>query len=311
MRMKRAILTLSVVVATVMLLIAVAAEEVSADTEWLFYDDGTAADASSAFKFQGVRFSLPADVVKTQILTVSFYYSRDGCPVTIHVTSFDHKTELITPIAYNAGNMWNEVDLSGSDLLVPHNFYVVLENQDKLCGSPEVDDGESSGRSFKGRFLQSLNTLLSRNLLLRSEIGPPVSIPVTNEWDVKIAETVKIKIKGQKPETDVSNYIEKWTLFDDGSCQTSGGLYGTWKQKGSRFAVSLDPEDIAPVIEDIFPGDVTSVLVTKISFAGTEKKDGTIKGTCKIYAGVQYQDDNGNDEVASVIIEEKFASMPE
>lgn len=308
--MRKAILTLLIVAAAVMLLaVLIPAAEIQAAPDWLYYDNGTAADPSSSFKFQGVRFSLPDDVLKTQLLTISFYYSGPAsCPVTVHVTSFDHSTELITPIDYSAGNIWNYVDLSSYNILVPHNFYVILEGHN--CGSPVLDDAESSGRSFKGKFLQSLNTLLSRNLLIRSEIGPPVSIPVTNEWNVNITEKVKIKIKGQKPETDMSNYVEKWTLFNDGSFQKDDKLYGTWKQKGLKFAVSLDPEDIGDVIKDIFPEDVTAVVVTKISFTGTEKKDGTIKGKYKVYAGVHFHDENGNDKVGTITIEQNFTGTP-
>jgi len=308
----KAILTLLIVAAAVMLLaVLIPAAEIQAAPDWLYYDNGTAADPSSSFKFQGVRFSLPDDVVKTQLLTVSFYYSGEGCPVTVHVTSFDHNTDLITPVECSVVDGWNDVDLSASNLFVPHNFYVVLENQDQYCGSPEVDDDESSGRSFKGRFLQSLNTRLSRNLLIRSEVGPPASIPVANEWNVNITEKVKIKIKGQKPETDMSNPAEKWTLFDDGSFQKDDGIYGTWRQKGLKFAVSLDPEDIGDVIKGIFPEDVTEVLVTKISFTGSEKKDGTIKGKYKVYAGVHFHDENGNVKVGTIIIEQNFTGTPE
>jgi hypothetical protein len=302
--MKNKVVTFIITIASVLAITAFAggAETTS---EWLSYDDDTATNSNSSFKFQGVRFSLPDDVVKAQLLTVSFYYSGPGaCPVTIHVTSFDHRTELITPIDYSAGNEWNDVDLSADNLLVPHNFYVILESYN--CGSPVMDDDESYGRSFKGQFLQSLNSPLPHNLLIRSEIGPSISIPVAREWDMNITEKVKTKMKGQKPEIDRSDYTETWTLFDDGSFQTDNELYGAWKQKRSKFAFSLDPEDIGELIAYNFPAEVTSVLVTKIAFTGTEKRNGTIKGKCKIYASVHFLDDNWENSIATVIIEKNF-----
>jgi len=306
--MKNKVATLIIAIASVIVVTAFA-DGTETTSEWLSYDDGTAAYTSSSSNFQGVRFSLPDDVVKTQLLSVSFYYSGpESCPLTVHITSFDHTTELITPIDYKAGNTWNNLDLSGYNLLVPHNFYVILELYN--CGSPVMDDNENSARSFKGRFLQSLNTLLSHNLLIRSEIGPSISIPVTKEWDVNITERVKTKIKGHKTEIDVSDYTEKWTLFGDGSFQTDNKLYGTWRQKGSKLAFFLDPEDIGELIADNFPADVTSVLVTKIKFTGTEKKNGTIKGKYMAYAIVHFHDDNGDNNTATVIIEKKFYRAP-
>ncbi len=307
--MKNKVVTLIITIASVIVATTFAGGT-ETTSEWLSYDDDFAASPSSSFKFQGVRFSLPYDVVRAQLLSVSFYYSApESCPVTVHVTSFDHRIELITPIDYSAGNAWNNLDLSGYNLLVPHNFYVILEIYN--CGSPVIDDDESSGRSFKGRSLRSLNTHQSRNLLIRSEIGPSISIPVTKEWDVNITEKVKIKIKGQKTEIDMSDYTEKWTLFDDGSFRTDNELYGIWKQKGSKFAFLLDPEDIGELIADDFLEDVTSVIVPKIIFIGKEKKDGTIKGKYKAYAGVHFQDYNWDDynwvnNFATVIIQKNF-----
>ena len=306
--MKNKVITFIITIASVVVITAFAGGT-ETTSEWLSYDDDTPTNSSSSFKFQGVRFSLPDDVVKTQLLTVSFYYSGpEACPVTIHVTGFDHSTELITPMDYSAGNGWNDVDLSVDNLLVPHNFYVILEIYN--CGSPVMDDDESFGRSFKGQFLQSLNSPLPHNLLIRSEIGPSISIPVAREWDMNITEKVKTKIKGQKPEIDISDYTEKWTLFDDGSFQTDNELYGEWKQKRSKFAFSLDPEDIGELIADNFPFYVTSVLITNIKVTGTEKKNGTIKGKYKVYASVHFLDDNWDNSIATVIIEKNFAGHP-
>ncbi len=273
---------------------------------WLYYDNGIAANPSSSFKFQGVRFSLPDGVVKTQLLTIRFYYfCLDFCPVTIYITGHDHKTALTTPINYLANNSWNEIDVSGYDILVPHNFYIILKNLGS--GSPDIDNKNDVGRSFKGRYLSSMNTLLSHNLLIRAELGSPISIPVLKEWNMSVREKIKVHVQGHASETNVHDYSEKWTLYTDGSFATESNLYSIWKQKGSQFIVSIDPEDMVDIIEQMFDGQITNVKVTKISFTWKEAKDGTIKGSYKIYSGAFFMHYNG---LGSIILQGNFIGTP-
>ena len=62
-------------------------------------------------------------------------------------------------------------------------------------------------------------------------------------------------------------------------------MSGSWSQKKKSFIVKLDPEDISQYFEDGLSDEIgadVTVEVTKISFTGTEQKNGTIKGTIKI-----------------------------
>jgi hypothetical protein len=277
-----------------------------ASAEWLFYDTGSADNPGSSFKFQGVRFSLPEETVKAPLQKISFHYSCSGsCPVTIHITNHDRKTRLINPIDYTAVNGWNEIDVSGFALLVPHSFYVILERHGTGC--PSIDNETSAGRSFKGTFLASMNTLLSHNLLVRAEIGPAVVIPVLKKFDSVVTETTKVNIQGNAPEKLIRTFSAKWTLFSDGTFMTENYVYGTWRQKGRKLLFSYDPEDIVNLLKDMPYGKMT-VSVAKISFSGMERKDRTIKGAYKIYAGAHFHDYNS---VGKILIEGKFVAAPD
>lgn len=279
---------------------------VEASAEWLFYDTGSAVNPSSSFAFQGVRFSLPEETVKAPLQKISFHYSCSGsCPVTIHITSHDHKTKLMDSIDYAAGDGWNEIDMSGFALLVPHTFYVILERHE--TGSPVLDNETGAGRSFKGHFLASMSTPLSHNLLVRAEIGPPVMIPVLKQFDSEITEKTKVTIQGNGSETLVRLFSEKWTLFSDGSFMTENSLYGTWSQKGRKLIFSYDPEDIVNLLKELPYGNM-NLSVVKILFRGTEKKDRTIRGSYKIYAGAHFHD---YDSVGKILIAGKFAATPD
>lgn len=275
---------------------------------WLYYyDDGTADNPSSTSKFQGVRFSLPDGVVKTQLFTIRFYYScSDSCPLTIHITGYDHKTKLVAPISVLANDSWNEIDVSGYNILVLHNFYIILERDGE--GVPYVDDNEDDeGRSFTGRYLASMDTLLSRNLLIAAELGSPVSIPILKEWNVSVTEKLTVSIKGHALEIDTNDYSEEWTLYADGSFATNSYLYGIWKQKGNKCTVSLDPEDMIDSIENIVDDYMSRLKVTKINFTWTERRDGTIKGSYKIYAGAFFENYNN---LGTVILQGSFTGAP-
>ena len=277
-----------------------------ASAEWLFYDEGSAGTPSSSFEFQGVRFSLPGEMVKAPLQKISFYYScAESCPVTIHVTGFDHKTRLMNPIDYTAGGGWNEIDVSAFALLVPHTFYIILEKRG--AGSPVIDHETSAGRSFKGHFLARMDTPLSHNLLVRAEIGPSVVIPILIQFDSVITEKTKVTIQGNGSEKLIRTFSEKWTLFSDGTFMTENCLFGAWRQKGRKVLFTYDPEDIVTLLKDM-PYAMTSVSVAKIVFSGTEKKKGIIKGSYKIYAGAYFHE---YDSVGKILIGGKFIAAPD
>jgi hypothetical protein len=302
-------LVLSTAVTVLLLLfVMIPAGQAEEASDWIFYDGGIAAHAGSSFKYQGVRFSLASDVLSAPLLTISFFYSHGQCPVTVHVTGPDHRTELVTPIKYTAIDGWNDIDVTALNILVPHNFYIILEGNG--CGYPYTDDESSAYRSFKGKALRSLDTRLSHNLLIQAEAGSPVSIPALTRWDVKVVEKVKLSIK-KSSTINWNNYFEQWTLHSDGSYATENDLYyGSWKQKGSLFKIILDPEDtrtdIIKILENMLYDDIADVIVTKIDFTWTKKKNGTITGKCRIYAAVRFPD----NRAGSIFIERIFTGTP-
>jgi hypothetical protein len=304
--MKKNILILAILVTIAIVLVAAPVEAIETVSGWLYYDKGIAANTSAASQFQGVRFSLPDGVVESQLLTIRFYYYCSGtCPVTIHITGHDHTTALTTPINYVANNSWNEIDVSKSNILVPHNFYIILENPGS--GIPAIDNENDVGRSFKGHYLSSMYTSLSHNLLIRVELGAPVSIPRLKEWNISVTGQMKISIQGNGSETNIHEYYEKWILYTDGSFAQENYLYGIWKQKGSKFIVSLDQEDMIDRIRNMADEHLANITVTKINFTWKENKNGTIRGSYKIYAGALFEDYNN---LGMIILQGNFTGTP-
>ena len=107
---------------------------------------------------------------------------------------------------------------------------------------------------------------------------------VEGTWDVQGKMTVKVSIKGYGSQTQKADFSDEFT-FDGDRAFDMTDIEGTWSQKKKSFVVKLDPEDISQYFEaaisDELDTDVTAE-VTKISFTGTEQKNGTIKGTLKI-----------------------------
>jgi hypothetical protein len=204
-----------------------------------------------------------------------------------------------------ANNSWNEIDVSESNILVPHNFYIILENSGS--GSPAIDNENDVRRSFKGRHLASMNTSLRHNLLIRAELGPPVSIPRLKEWDISVTGQMKISIQGNGSETNIHEYSEKWILYTDGSFAQENYLYGIWKQKGSTFIVSLDQKDMIDRIKNMADKHLANIIVTKINFTWKENKEGIIRGSYKIYAGALFEDYNN---LGMIILQGNFTGTP-
>lgn len=106
---------------------------------------------------------------------------------------------------------------------------------------------------------------------------------VEGTWDVQGKMTVKVSIK-YGSHTERSDFSDELT-FDDGGAFDMTDMSGSWSQKKKSFVVKLDPDDISQYFEDAISDEIGSdvtVEVTKISFTGTEQKNGTIKGTIKI-----------------------------
>ena len=107
---------------------------------------------------------------------------------------------------------------------------------------------------------------------------------VEGTWDVQGKMTVKFSIKGYGSHTEKTDFSDEFT-FDDGGAFDMTDMSGSWSQKKKSFVVKLDPEDISQYFEDAISNELdtdVTVEVTKISFTGTEQKNGSIKGTLKI-----------------------------
>jgi hypothetical protein len=115
---------------------------------------------------------------------------------------------------------------------------------------------------------------------------------VEGTWDVLGTMTVKVSIKGYGSQTVKTPFSDEFTFYGDETFDMTDSS-GTWSQKMKKFTVNLDPGDISQYFEDDLSDEIgtdVTVEVTKISFTGTEQKNGTIKGTFK-FNMVLYIDD--------------------
>jgi hypothetical protein len=106
---------------------------------------------------------------------------------------------------------------------------------------------------------------------------------VEGTWDVQGKMTVKVSIKGYGSNTEKTDFSDEFTFHDDGAFDMID-MSGSWSQKKKGFVVNLDPDDVSQYFEDGLSDEIgtdVTVEVTKVSFTGTEQKNGTIKGTIK------------------------------
>jgi hypothetical protein len=115
---------------------------------------------------------------------------------------------------------------------------------------------------------------------------------VEGTWDVQGKMTVKVSIKGYGSQTQKADFSDEFTFDGDGAFDMTD-MSGSWSQKKKSFVVNLDPDDVSQYFEDGLSDEIgtdVTVEVTKISFTGTEQKNGTIKGTIK-FNMILYIDD--------------------
>jgi len=123
---------------------------------------------------------------------------------------------------------------------------------------------------------------------------------VLGSWDVEGLMTVKVKVKGKTATTKsyeqmlfAFNPDETFNLSED-----TINILGTWKQKKKNFNVYFSLTDLQQycdeVEHDVYMqyGITVYVLPKSITLKGTEKKDGTIKGTLTFKTSVYYVDSN-------------------
>jgi hypothetical protein len=122
---------------------------------------------------------------------------------------------------------------------------------------------------------------------------------VEGTWDVQGKMTVKFSIKGFGSHTERSDFSDEFS-FDAYGAFDMTDISGSWSQKKKSFVIKLDPEDIRQHFEDAISDEIgpdVTVEVTKISFKGTEQKNGTIKGTLKINMKLSVDDNDFLDFV--------------
>ena len=112
---------------------------------------------------------------------------------------------------------------------------------------------------------------------------------VLGSWYIQGNVTIKASAKGQKSKTMKSSLDEVWTFKSNGDFETEN-IGGVWSQRGKKITVNLDIEDTINYFEEILSEeletDISVEQVTKMSCTGTEQKNGTIKGSFKIYMNI-------------------------
>jgi hypothetical protein len=178
------------VVAVLAVVLALSAAQNAFATQWIFYDNGTSG-GENQMDFVGVRFSLPTGVSSAHLLAVSFYWMAApsvqgsgmvmsiqptvGPDVTVHVTGSPSGTDLITPVDVPTAVIgWNTVDVSGGNLVVTGDFYVVIEQHIEETVAYDNTGSNFEGRSVTGVSLTTLQ-VYSRSLMIRAEIDPIVA----------------------------------------------------------------------------------------------------------------------------------------
>lgn len=105
---------------------------------------------------------------------------------------------------------------------------------------------------------------------------------VEGTWDVLGTETVKVSAKGHSQSAKVS-FSDEFTFSADNSFEMLD-VNGSWTQKKKKFTVYLDADNLAQFFADTLSQELgydVSITVTKMTFTGSEQKNGTIKGSFK------------------------------
>ena len=105
---------------------------------------------------------------------------------------------------------------------------------------------------------------------------------VEGTWDVLGTETVKVSAKGHSQSAKVS-FSDEFTFSADGSFEMLD-VNGSWTQKKKKFTVYLDADGLAQFFANTLSQELgydVSITVTKMTFTGSEQKNGTIKGSFK------------------------------
>ena len=126
-----------------------------------------------------------------------------------------------------------------------------------------------------------------------------------------VTEKIKVSIQGYTTKTSVTDYSEKWTFYSNGLFKTENYMYGTWKQRGKTFSISLYPEYVSKYLgirlgDVLSYSDIADPAAKIMSFTAKENKKGKIKGRYKTGASFGYEGVSGK-----ITIENKFTGMSE
>jgi hypothetical protein len=146
------------VIVLVIIVVALPIHEAFAAPVTLFYDAGPSynANGSATFQFAGVEFSLTGGATSAKLLTIQCSFSSATSLLRIHVTASDHKTELAgSPSNEPAGSCGgaggvSSIDVSSLGVVVPVDFFVVLEDTSGDNQLPFSDSLLNVGRSYVG-----------------------------------------------------------------------------------------------------------------------------------------------------------------
>jgi hypothetical protein len=112
---------------------------------------------------------------------------------------------------------------------------------------------------------------------------------VAGTWNISGPMTAKVTAKGMKSQTIKGTIDDVWTFHDDGIFE-SQNAGGTWTEPKKKFTVYPDSEDIsdifAAMLTEELGTDITVEQITKMNCTGTEQKNGTIKGSLKVYLDI-------------------------
>lgn len=147
-----------------------------ATTVELSYDDGVFVDwvskvCDSCGNFQGVRFSMPAGLVRATIASVRFYSkpARPGAEVYLYVKGADRVTDLIPRILYKIGGTgWHTVNLTGAE--ATGDFWVLVQRPGESPTTLGSDYWNDNGRSFTGEHPTTLQAWKTGDIMIRATI---------------------------------------------------------------------------------------------------------------------------------------------
>jgi hypothetical protein len=104
---------------------------------------------------------------------------------------------------------------------------------------------------------------------------------VVGTWDAYGTMTVKVSVKGYGSHTEKVNFEDDF-IFHANNYFEIIDFAGAWSQKGKKFTVLLDADEIGDYFSDNLSDEVGTdvyVEVTKAAFSGQEQRNGTIKGS--------------------------------